>query len=634
MNIKILTLLLLAGVFLTFPPSVNAIYPDTIEEIEAYYLFDDDLTDQSNNAITMSEAEGSASYTAGVLGNALDLDGTNCVESATSGLYFFPSIKIIEFWIHSDGVSANQIPLVMNNADETASLFYYLPSGDSHIIWGGSAGANVHRWTTDHYEHLVIFTNYEGRNIVYNNSQMIFNNSNANTIEDEPAFKVGCNPTNGDNVDGQIDNLIVWNASPTTDNIQAWVDEAYNGGAGRNPLIADVLTNSSWNVTSANVIGNRTEWNAGGVVNVSSDLLSFTFTASANSNASCSLNNNVNYTTMIAIDTDYKLATTDTTEHAYTLADTLILGENTMYCSMIASDGTLELPLSSSGALTINYLDIVLPTFDHALENFSMNNLSVQSWNYNINASDDQGAVYYMVNDTNFTINYDTGVLSMVAPYSVGNYSLNISINDTSDNKQSASMMVNISPAYITYDPLNIASLIPLNESSYTDTNTIPFSFDIDYSASCSLYLNETLNDTIVATVGSNNYPITAFSNGTYVYTWNCTNTTLFESSARRYFNVSFVEPISEPIITLNLSTCPTDTPGFVKFAFGVVFFMFLITLGINYKASMVGGTGALGMFFLSFTITACYSVAGILVIILSLMLLLKFFMDLRAGSY
>lgn len=69
-------------------------------------------------------------------------------------------------------------------------------------------------------------------------------------------------------------------------------------------------------------------------------------------------------------------------------------------------------------------------------------------------------------------------------------------------------------------------------------------------------------------------------------------------------------------------------------FAFGVIFFLFFIFLGIKYNAGMVGGTGALGLFFMSFTITACYSVAGIMVIIFSLMLLLKFFMDLKEGSY
>ena len=147
------------------------------------------------------------------------------------------------------------------------------------------------------------------------------------------------------------------------------------------------ISNSTWNVTSSNVVGNRTVWDQGEAVNVTSDLVSLAVTASEASNMSCSLTN-ANYTTMLSIESNYKSATTDATSHAYTLYDSITLGSNTLYCSFIASDGTGENTDSHSGPLLINYQDLSPPNPEYIsrypADIEGLNALFGEWFNYNI----------------------------------------------------------------------------------------------------------------------------------------------------------------------------------------------------------------------------------------------------------
>lgn len=124
------------------------------------------------------------------------------------------------------------------------------------------------------------------------------------------------------------------------------------------PPVVIPISNSSWNITTDNVITGALAWNNGSYVNITSDLLAFTVSASENTNMSCSIGNDLNYTSMVALSPDYKAATTDTTSHAYVVADDIPLGDSCLFCSFIRSDGTGELENSTSGCLQIVRSDI------------------------------------------------------------------------------------------------------------------------------------------------------------------------------------------------------------------------------------------------------------------------------------
>ena len=118
-------------------------------------------------------------------------------------------------------------------------------------------------------------------------------------------------------------------------------------------------TNSSWNVTSNNVVSgeNRGTWNNGGTINITSNLLSLTVETDENSNGSCVLDHDWNYTYAVSQNPNYKFATTETTSHAYTVYDNISVGTHCLYCSFIDASGN-EYANSSSGCLNINRLNL------------------------------------------------------------------------------------------------------------------------------------------------------------------------------------------------------------------------------------------------------------------------------------
>ena len=119
------------------------------------------------------------------------------------------------------------------------------------------------------------------------------------------------------------------------------------------------ITNSSWNVTSDNVLaGTSAAWNTGNFVNISSNLVSLTVTASTSSNMSCSIGNDINYTTMVALNSNFKSATTETTSHAMTIFDNISVSSSCLYCSFIDVNGDGERTDSHSGCLEIRRTDV------------------------------------------------------------------------------------------------------------------------------------------------------------------------------------------------------------------------------------------------------------------------------------
>ena len=137
----------------------------------------------------------------------------------------------------------------------------------------------------------------------------------------------------------------------------------YEGTVAPIPVVTPII-NSSWLVTygvASYDTGN--EWNSAAAVDVILDP-SFTVTTNEATNMSCSLTN-ANYTTMVALDSNYKSTTTNTTSHSYTLYDSLSFGNQCVYCSFVKSDGTGELAASSSGCLNTYLLRGPSVTLNH-----------------------------------------------------------------------------------------------------------------------------------------------------------------------------------------------------------------------------------------------------------------------------
>lgn len=136
------------------------------------------------------------------------------------------------------------------------------------------------------------------------------------------------------------------------------------------PSVGDTTppTNSSWKVTSGNVVYGQdtTAWNYGGTINITSDSLSLNVTTDESSNGSCVLDHDWNYTYTInqsPIEDGipvYKFPLTDTTDHFYIVYDDISIGNHCLYCSFIDSSGN-EFTHSSSGCLPVYRLSISAP---------------------------------------------------------------------------------------------------------------------------------------------------------------------------------------------------------------------------------------------------------------------------------
>lgn len=116
-------------------------------------------------------------------------------------------------------------------------------------------------------------------------------------------------------------------------------------------------TNSSWNVTNNDIFSeNGSVWNTGGEVNISSNILTGKVTTNENANGSCRLDVEQNYNEMINVNINYKLATTETTDHSFTLYDNISVGTHCLYCSFIDSDSNEpSAGTSTSGCLNLTY---------------------------------------------------------------------------------------------------------------------------------------------------------------------------------------------------------------------------------------------------------------------------------------
>ncbi|MBS3094430.1 PQQ-binding-like beta-propeller repeat protein, partial [Candidatus Pacearchaeota archaeon] len=167
-------------------------------------------------------------------------------------------------------------------------------------------------------------------------------------------------------------------------------------------------------------------------------------------------------------------------------------------------------------------VDTTPPSFTVIPEN---QNLTYKnSLNYYLNATDNLLFDSFAVNDSRFKINLSAGFLELNSDIGVGIYNLNVTINDSVNNRNSTLLLVNITPAEgLVYTLLNNSRgnltiepnvNINLNASMQSHGDTV------------SLYVNESLINTGMSNLGNitnfslaNTYNITSLFNGNENYT-------------------------------------------------------------------------------------------------------------------
>ena len=150
-----------------------------------------------------------------------------------------------------------------------------------------------------------------------------------------------------------LDSLINLSNGQYYYNVSCW-DSALNNNSGNyytfsvgtsfaNPIISNI------NATSNDTVGSTTDW-AGGV-HINSDLLSITLKTDINANCSGRIDSDTNYSSSVAADVNYKFATTSTTDHAYTIYDSISVGARCLYVHCV--DSTNSDYDTGSGCLNI-----------------------------------------------------------------------------------------------------------------------------------------------------------------------------------------------------------------------------------------------------------------------------------------
>jgi sporulation protein YlmC with PRC-barrel domain len=156
-------------------------------------------------------------------------------------------------------------------------------------------------------------------------------------------------------------------------------------------------------------------------------------------------------------------------------------------------------------------MDTERPSFN-PIENQSI--IFGSSLSYNVNATDNVGLSCFTVNDTiNFVINC-SGTLQNNGTIEIGFYPINITINDSANNKNSAIMSVNITPTI----PPGISFVSPTPANGYSSANT---SIQINFSI-----IEPSMNE--------------------FTYNWNGTNYTIYNDSLVLMMNFDNLSSLGE----------------------------------------------------------------------------------------
>lgn len=415
--------------------------------------------------------------------------------------------------------------------------------------------------------------------------------------------------------DGLLDELLIGNGTFS----QSDIDELYNIGIGFNPYDASEPVLSNYNVTSDNVISeiNRSNWNNGLSVGLFSDLLTGTFDTDIISNCSISLYD-LNYTGMVSLDSNYKMATTETTNHAFTLSDDLIGGKDCVYVSCISSIG-LESASSSSGCLDI---ELFLPPshqgWTQPANNTNVSGYSNVLWNVFSDVNNDMS--YY-----NLSLNYPNngseayalgsaifGVNSKLINwglYDIGYYDLFIKGYDYYGLSDNLSLRIGVESG-----DFSVTNINPLNNSLNVGFD-VAFSWVTSKNANCSLFLNNTKNVSVYNIKDViYNYDIHFTKNNSYKWFVNCTGVYGVNSFSDPFFFKVQQEPYVAPVVyAFSVGSCPNDSlvDVAVMFLF-IIIGLILLIVAFAYDVNILGVMASLFLFGVSLIIVGCSQFLGL----------------------
>lgn len=266
------------------------------------------------------------------------------------------------------------------------------------------------------------------------------------------------------------------------------------------------------------------------------------------------------------------------------------------------------------------------PTFDLTVSlvspaNMSIINYGTTSLTYSVNQS--ASCLLYLNEKYNATIT-GTGTQAFSKYLPVGNHSWNINCSNSTYTGKTGTF--NLSATVFT-DDVFINLTTPLNYSvlGYDD---VDLTYYANGSVSCRLQLNNTVNQTMVASSGSNVFSLVDLGNFSTFWQVNCTNASTTNSISQKWFfkvYINTTNPITyNPEFSYN--KCPMDSVQQVLLlALFLIIGLFFITWGFMSNNAIIGILGSVVLLVISFFIIPCSSLMGLTVTLIGGMVMLKF---------
>ena len=262
---------------------------------------------------------------------------------------------VVEFWLYVTGITNPSIRIDgFNGASESS---YFTTNEGSSGFWG-------YNDIVDGWARLGVANDDSGRGDPYNTWIRVrrhFDNSNTNM-----SARIGetlINDFKDADYPSIINQLQFYDSSSGQfyiDDIKIWDYATY----GYDMIDETIPQTNNYNYTNNNIINEslRATWNndTTNLIIINSINFSMTFNTNINSNCSAVVDNEFNYSTAITNNSEYKLLTTDTTNHSITALNDSFSEGNHYLCLACISENGFE---NISCDVKLNF-SLILPTGD------------------------------------------------------------------------------------------------------------------------------------------------------------------------------------------------------------------------------------------------------------------------------